>query len=120
MSTLKVNSIEPANAGSEDYFLAKAWISFNNVGATSVRASGNVSSMTDNGTGNNTISWSTAFSDANYAYTFGTKSEYTDTTPRLLFVKGNETVSTTQLRTQLGLPSGSIVDVPISNVVVTR
>ena len=67
MSTLKVNSIEPANAGSEDYFLARAWVNFNGTGTVAIRADGNVSSVTDNGTGDYTLNFTTNFSDANYA-----------------------------------------------------
>lgn len=69
MSTLKVNSIEPANAGSEDYFLARAWVNFNGSGTVAIRADGNVSSITDNGTGDYTVNFSTASADANHATT---------------------------------------------------
>lgn len=67
MSTLKVNSIEPANAGSEDYFLARAWVNFDGTGTVAIRADGNVSSLTDNATGDYTINFSAALTDANYA-----------------------------------------------------
>lgn len=56
MSTLAVNSIVPANAGSEDYFLARAWVNFN--GTTNViNGSGNVSSITDNGVGDYSVNF---------------------------------------------------------------
>ena len=67
MSTLKVNSIEPANAGSEDYFLLRAWVNFNGVGTVSIYADGNVSSITDNNTGDYTVTLSAAASTAYYA-----------------------------------------------------
>jgi hypothetical protein len=67
MSTIKVNSIEPANAGSEDYFLARAWVNFNGTGTVAIRDSGNVSSITDNGSGNYTVNFSAALASANYA-----------------------------------------------------
>jgi hypothetical protein len=67
MSTLKVNSITPANAGSEDYFLARAWVNFNGTGTVAIRADGNVSSITDNGTGDYGVSYSSGISDASYA-----------------------------------------------------
>jgi hypothetical protein len=44
----------------------KAWIHFNGTGTPSSNASNNVSSITDNGTGDYTINFTTAFSDANY------------------------------------------------------
>lgn len=58
MSTIKVNSIEPANAGSEDYFLARAWANVNCQGTAAIRNSGNVSSMVDQGVGDFTLNFS--------------------------------------------------------------
>ena len=66
MSVLKVNSIQPTTPGSEDYFLAKAWVNFNGTGTVAIRASGNVSTITDNGTGNYTVNFTTAMPDTNY------------------------------------------------------
>jgi hypothetical protein len=48
---------------------AKAWVNFNGVTTTSIRAAYNVSSVTRNGTGNYTINFTTAMVDANYAIT---------------------------------------------------
>jgi hypothetical protein len=45
----------------------RAWVNFNGTGTVAIRASGNVSSITDNGTGNYTINFTTAISDANYS-----------------------------------------------------
>ena len=45
----------------------KAWVNFNGTGTPAIRASFNVSSITDNGVGDYTINFSTAISDANYA-----------------------------------------------------
>jgi hypothetical protein len=64
MSTLKVNTLQTA-AGVEVY-TAKAWVNFNGTGTVAIRASGNVSSITDNGTGDYTINFTNALPDANY------------------------------------------------------
>lgn len=45
----------------------KAWVNFNGTGTVAIRASYNVSSITDNGTGDYTVNFTTAISDANYA-----------------------------------------------------
>jgi hypothetical protein len=45
----------------------KAWVNFNGTGTIAIRASGNVSSITDNGTGYYTVNFTTAMPDANYA-----------------------------------------------------
>jgi hypothetical protein len=48
---------------------AKAWVNFNGTGTVAIRASYNVSSITDNGTGDYTVNFTTAMPDANYSYT---------------------------------------------------
>lgn len=47
--------------------LCKAWVNFNGTGTVAIRASYNVSSITDNGTGDYTVNFTTALADANYA-----------------------------------------------------
>ena len=73
MSTLKVDNLLNT-AGNESPIsvpgAAKAWVNFNgSAGAVSVRGSFNVSSVTENATGDYTINFTTAMSDANYAVT---------------------------------------------------
>ena len=46
---------------------ARAWVNFNGVTTASIRASYNVSSVTRNGTGDYTVNFTTAFSNANYS-----------------------------------------------------
>ena len=49
----------------------RAWVNFNGTGTPAIRASGNVSSITDNGTGDYTVNFTTAMPDANYAVVAG-------------------------------------------------
>jgi hypothetical protein len=49
----------------------KAWVNFNGTGTPAIRASFNVSSITDNGTGDYTVNFTNALADANYAWTVG-------------------------------------------------
>jgi hypothetical protein len=46
----------------------KAWVNFNGQGTVAIRASYGVSSISDNGTGNYTVNFTTAMVDANYSY----------------------------------------------------
>jgi hypothetical protein len=46
---------------------AKAWVNFNGTGTVAIRASFNVSSITDNGTGSYTVNFTNAMTDENYA-----------------------------------------------------
>jgi len=50
---------------------AKAWVNFNGTGTVAIRASYNVSSITDNGTGDYTVNFTTALADANYSIALG-------------------------------------------------
>lgn len=47
--------------------LCRAWVNFNGTGTVAIRASGNVSSITDNGTGDYTVNFTTAMPDAKYS-----------------------------------------------------
>jgi hypothetical protein len=50
----------------------RAWVNFDGTGTVAIRASYNVASITDNGTGQYTVNFTTAMPDANYSSTFGT------------------------------------------------
>jgi len=47
--------------------IAKAWVQFNGTGTVTINGSFNVSSITDNGTGDYTVNFTTAMPNANYA-----------------------------------------------------
>lgn len=49
----------------------RAWLNFNGTGTVAIRASGNVTSITDNGVGDYTINFTNAMPDANYAWSAG-------------------------------------------------
>jgi len=49
----------------------RAWVNFDGTGTVAIRASGNVSSITDNGTGDYTVNFTTAMVDVNYSLTCG-------------------------------------------------
>jgi len=53
--------------GSAPVYACRAWVNFNGTGTVAIRASGNVSSITDNGTGDYTINFATSLPDANYS-----------------------------------------------------
>lgn len=53
--------------GSAPVYACRAWVNFDGTGTVAIRASGNVSSITDNGAGRYSVSFTTAMPDANYA-----------------------------------------------------
>ena len=68
MSTLRVTTVTNPSGGQPTIDgLAKAWVNFNGTGTVAIRASLNVSSITDNGTGDYTVNFTNALTDANYA-----------------------------------------------------
>lgn len=93
MSTLKVGTIQDTSAGSSstpaqiEQGRAKAWINFNGSGTIAIRDSYNVSSIADNGTGDYTISFSTAMANTNYCAT-GTCTYLMGTTARYRILSG--------------------------------
>ena len=71
MSTLKLDTIASRD-GTESTDVtnvingsAKAWVNFNGTGTVAIRDSFNVSSITDNSTGNYTVTFTNALSNAN-------------------------------------------------------
>lgn len=54
-------------SGSAPIYACRAWVNFNGSGTIAIRSSGNVSSITDNGTGQYVVNFSTAMPDANYS-----------------------------------------------------
>lgn len=61
-------------SGNAPLYAARAFVNFNGTGSVPIRASGNVSSITDNGVGDYTVNFNAAMQDANYAVVFGTGS----------------------------------------------
>jgi hypothetical protein len=55
-------------SGDAPIYACRAWVNFNGTGTVAIRGSGNVSSITDNGTGDYTVNFTTAMPDGNYAF----------------------------------------------------
>lgn len=67
-TTPNINSAQFATVtGTAPLYAARAWVNFNGTGTVAIRASGNVSSITDNGVGDYTVNFTTAMPDANYS-----------------------------------------------------
>jgi hypothetical protein len=61
-------SVNPSTNIDGINYSCRAWVNFNGTGTVAIRASGNVTSITDNGTGDYTLNFTTAMTDANYAW----------------------------------------------------
>lgn len=117
MSTAKFDTLQNA-AGSKSVPVstvvdgsAKAWVNFNGTGTVAIRAAFNVSSITDNGTGNYTVNFTTALPDANYALSGLTSGGYNGGNAWVGSAdgtQGTKTVSACQVRTTVdGSGTGS-------------
>jgi hypothetical protein len=97
----------------------RAWVNFNGTGTVAIRGSGNVSSITDNGTGAYTVNFSTAMPDANYC------TNATGTHDGGVYVSwgtvANDTPPTTSaVRTDFLNNAGSPTDVSFAQVSIIR
>jgi hypothetical protein len=106
MSTIKVTNVQDTSGGnsstSAEIFSgrAKAWINFDGTGTVSISDSFNVSSVTDNGTGDYTVSFTNAMANANYAFTYGM--EYVITTRESVIQVQKDSITTSGLRILTG------------------
>lgn len=67
LTTPNINSAQFATVtGTAPIYPCRAWVNFNGTGTIAIRASGNVSSITDNAVGDYTVNFTTAMPDANY------------------------------------------------------
>jgi hypothetical protein len=86
MSTLSVGTIQSNttspptinnSAGTAIGTFCRAWVNFNGTGTVAIRASFNVTSITDNNTGDYTVNFTTALADANFAVVGNAKADNT-------------------------------------------
>jgi hypothetical protein len=102
--------------GSAPVYACRAWVNFNGTGTPAIRGSGNVSSITDNGTGNYIVNFTTAMPDTNYA---PIASGYDDgSTPSI--TKTTQPSTTSQATLICSNTSNTLVDVAINTFCVFR
>lgn len=101
MSTIKATTLSNL-AGSQTVPVdtvaqgsAKAWVNFNGTGTVAIRRAFNVSSITDNGTGDYTVNFTTAMPDANYAVSGVTQFGASSQNPRVVVIPAHLAVPTT-------------------------
>ena len=106
-------------------FGCRAWVNFNGTGTVAIRASGNVSSITDNGTGEYTINFTNAMPDANYSWSFGANNTANDTSNNstvAMTTTTNQTLSSLRIVTKTIVGGGAqgSADVSLINILVLR
>jgi hypothetical protein len=97
--------------------IAKAWINFNGTGTPAINASYNVTSLTDNGSGDYTVNFTTAMGDVNYTMAgmcrFASGTSYGSMT-----LGDADTKTTTALQVLSWSDDASINDCTEGNVIV--
>jgi hypothetical protein len=84
LTTPTINSAQVATvSGTAPLYMARAWVNFNGTGTVAIKASGNVTSISDNGTGSYAINLTTAMPDVNYACVMATRGSAGAGTPFL-------------------------------------
>jgi hypothetical protein len=96
----------------------RAWVNFNGTGTVAIRASGNVSSITDNGTGDYTVNFTTAMPDANYSITIGARNEGTNVSTATNINQG-ATPTTTACRIQ-HIENNAVADLAFLCIAIFR
>lgn len=98
MSTLVVSNINDGTTTVPATYVtngsAKAWVNFNGTGTIAARDSLNLSSLTDNGAGNYTVSFSNAMANENYSTGGGASRSPTDLLGGIQFHNNDGTTST--------------------------
>jgi hypothetical protein len=108
-------------SGSAPIYSCRAWVNFNGTGTPAIRASGNVSSITDSGTGVYKVNFTTALSDINYSVvgTSGGTGDETGDTGRTLMTCNNSSVNFTAVFTK-NSSTGTLDDYNTNSVAVFR
>ena len=122
MSTLRVTTVTNPSGGQPTIDgLAKAWVNFNGTGTVAIRASLNVSSITDNGTGDYTVNFTTALADANYAAMGCYQYDQSGATAAGVFLQLNRTAQTASaVRITTSTSPGVVYDGTTVTVAVFR
>ena len=108
-------------SGTAPIYACRAWVNFNGTGTVAIRASGNVSSITDNGVGDYTVNFTTAMPDANYCAT-GTASDSDNGggIPDIFSPNANGLRTTTQYAFTVRSANNTLSDSLILNVAIFR
>ena len=108
-------------SGTAPIYAPRAWANFNGTGTVAIRASGNVSSITDNGTGRYTVNFTNAMPDTYYAIQYTASADstsFTAGTGRQFFM--SRAATTTSIGVQCIDDGGALSDSVENSVSIVR
>jgi len=115
------SSVVPGGTTLYPDYPSRAWVNFNGTGTVAIRASANVSSITDGGTGTYTVNFTTAMPDTNYV-ALSVANEGTSVTVRSSQF-GTQTTAGVGVLTRnfsAGVNAGALADMSLIHVAVFR
>ena len=108
-------------SGDAPIYACRAWVNFNGTGTVAIRASGNVSSITDNAVGDYTVNFTTSFQDSSYAFIGTCNSTYSNQQfSGILDVTGTKATTSQRVRTKVNGADGVFMDSSDINIAVFR
>lgn len=125
VTTAKINdaAVTPAKlsggqSGSAPAYAARAWVNFTGTGTVAIKASGNVTSITDHGGagGDYTVNFTTALSDTNYCFLLSCSDVSSDAPA----ISQHTTLTTSAIRVKVWTYTGTALDSPNVCVAVFR
>ena len=124
MSTIKVNNVQDTSGSNSSTPAeihsgrAKAWVNFNGTGTAAIRDDYNVASITDEGTGVFTITYTNTLDGNNYIIV-GSSGGTSNTTSGAVYLLDQQLArSSSSCRVYIGNNSGTAVDCPNIDVVM--
>jgi hypothetical protein len=115
------SSVIPGGTTLYPEFKCRAWVNFNGTGTVAIRASGNVSSITDNGTGHYTVNFTNAMPDGNYAVSgIGRLDSSSDQRVPDIGIRRGSTPSTTSVQIQCTEGQLTAFDCDFVTISITR
>ena len=125
MSTLKTSNIQDTSGNNNstpeeiNQGRAKAWANFDGTGTVSIRTSFNIASITDNGTGDYTLTFTNAMTDADYCVLCATNDSGVPKRAVVLYAD-SAPVNTSVRLASFRSTTGELVDEDIISVAVFR
>lgn len=97
-SITNVKSLRPDD-GTDHADVVKGWVNFDGSGTVTINDQYNVSSVTDNATGDYTVNWTTAFANANYAVAGSCQTQTSDgAASRVVVIAAGTSPTTSSVR----------------------
>ena len=120
LTTPNIDSAQFATvSGTAPIYPCRAWVNFNGTGTVAIRASGNVTSITDNGTGAYTVNFSTALVDANYCIN-ATGTHDSGSYAAIAYVANDTPPTTSAVRIDCLNTSNTFTDISFAQVSIFR